>query len=265
MIEKIELATECAALLEACNIYMRSGYYTAHLEMRIEAPSLMFTGTENEYPAVLSAFSYSWSYIRNIGHIGRYTSIAKDVTFGETEHPTDWISCSSFTYDPGFIWQRFAEQNGNRFQPRALPDDPKRTPVVIGNDVWIGARAHIRGGVVIGDGAIIGNDAVVTKDVPPYAVVVGNPGRIAKFRFPEPIIERLLRLEWWRFSYMDFGNIDIRNVPDAISSLEDLCASGKITPFIPLSLTFRDLKDMGTKPKDLVLFLRSARHGAARL
>lgn len=264
MIEQFELNLECAALLEINNIYMRGGKYNANLDMRIEAPSLIFSGTENDYPAVISAFSYSWSLIRNIGHIGRYTSIAKDVTFGETEHPTDWLSSSSFTYDPGFIWQRFAEQHGTGFQPISLPAEPKRSPIIIGNDVWIGTRVYIRGGVTIGDGAIVGNDAVVTKDIPPYAVVVGNPGRIVKYRFPEPIIERFLRLKWWRFSYTDFGDIDIRNAPEAISSLEDLCSSGCIVPYTPMSLTFRDLKEMGTRPSELAQFLRNARTAATQ-
>ena len=66
--------------------------------------------------------------------------------------------------------------------------------IVIGNDVWIGYEAVILAGVTIGDGAIIGARAVVTKDVPPYTVVGGVPARQIKRRFPEQILNELLKL-----------------------------------------------------------------------
>ena len=67
----------------------------------------------------------------------------------------------------------------------------------MGNDVWFGYDCIIRGGVRIGDGAIIGTRAVVTKDVPPYSMVAGNPAKIVKMRFDDKTIERLLRIAWW--------------------------------------------------------------------
>ena len=73
----------------------------------------------------------------------------------------------------------------------------KKGDVRIGNDVWIGEDTQILNGVTIGDGAIIGAHAVIAKDVPPYAVVVGNPGRVVKYRFSEDIIEQLLKIKWW--------------------------------------------------------------------
>nr|WP_051349113.1 CatB-related O-acetyltransferase [Mitsuokella sp. oral taxon 131] len=74
---------------------------------------------------------------------------------------------------------------------------PNRNQILIGNDVWIGCDVLILSGVRIGDGAVIGADAVVTKDVPPYAVVVGNPARIVKYRFDEDTIKKLLDIRWW--------------------------------------------------------------------
>lgn len=70
-------------------------------------------------------------------------------------------------------------------------------PVIIGNDVWIGEHAQIMSGVRIYDGAIIGAHAVVAKNVPPYAIAVGNPVEFKKFRFNPDIIQALLNIKWW--------------------------------------------------------------------
>ena len=68
---------------------------------------------------------------------------------------------------------------------------------MVGHDVWIGFRATLLAGVTIGSGAVVAADAVVTRDVPPYAVVAGNPARVVRYRLPEPERERMLQLAWW--------------------------------------------------------------------
>jgi acetyltransferase-like isoleucine patch superfamily enzyme len=83
---------------------------------------------------------------------------------------------------------------------RMAPDAVDTGPTVIGNDVFIGVGAIVLGGVTVGDGAVIGAGAVVNKPVPPYAVVVGNPARVARYRFENEIRERLLALRWWDWS-----------------------------------------------------------------
>lgn len=69
----------------------------------------------------------------------------------------------------------------------------------IGNDVWIGTHAIIKGGVFIGDGAVIGMGSVVTHDVAPYSVVAGVPAKEIRKRFGEKTIQKLLALEWWNW------------------------------------------------------------------
>lgn len=71
--------------------------------------------------------------------------------------------------------------------------------IVIGSDVWIGRNAVLLGDITIGDGAIIGAHAVVAKDIPPFAVVVGNPVVIKRYRFTPDQIEKMLKIKWWNW------------------------------------------------------------------
>jgi acetyltransferase-like isoleucine patch superfamily enzyme len=90
----------------------------------------------------------------------------------------------------------------------ALPDK-KGTHIKIGSDVWVGARATILPAVTIGDGAIIGAGAIITHDVPPYAVVVGVPAKILRFRYEKEQIAKLLKIAWWNWSDEKiFENLD---------------------------------------------------------
>jgi len=120
--------------------------------------------------------------------IGRYCSIGPEVLCGLGVHPTSLVSTHpSFFSTKGQSQIVFADSN--------YFDEVKET--ILGNDVWVGARVTILDGLTIGDGAIIGAGSIVTKDVPPYAIVVGNPAKIIKYRFENEIIEKLLEIKWW--------------------------------------------------------------------
>lgn len=96
-------------------------------------------------------------------------------------------------------------------------------PVRIGAGCWVGDNVTILEGVEIGDGAIVGAGAVVTKSVPAYAVAVGNPARVIRYRYPEEIVELVRPLEWWSWSdeklraNKDLFETDLANVdPDVL-------------------------------------------------
>jgi acetyltransferase-like isoleucine patch superfamily enzyme len=77
------------------------------------------------------------------------------------------------------------------------PSSERRKTIAVGSDVWVGRDAVLLADLTVGDGAIVGAFAVVAKDVPPYAVVVGNPARVIRYRFDRPTVDALLRIRWW--------------------------------------------------------------------
>ena len=120
--------------------------------------------------------------------IGKFCMIASDVQFimNGANHLTNAISSYPFAIF-GQGWEGAME--GKAY--------PTKGNTRIGNDVWLGYKAAIMPGVTIGDGAIIGAYAVVTKDVPPYAIVAGNPATVIRKRFSDSDVERLLQIRWW--------------------------------------------------------------------
>ncbi|MCH9612515.1 MAG: Virginiamycin A acetyltransferase [Chlamydiia bacterium] len=118
--------------------------------------------------------------------IGKYCSLADGIQFISSlaNHPIDGFSGYPFPWVLG-------EETGYEY---VYPD---KGDTLVGNDVWIGAKATILPGVTIGDGAVIGAGAMVTKDVPPYTVVGGNPARLIRVRFPDGVVDQLLQLRWW--------------------------------------------------------------------
>ncbi len=130
--------------------------------------------------------------------IGNFCSIASGVRIGGAEHPFDWVSTSP-------VFQNVKHSGPKkRFAHLKVPFS-KQT--VIGHDVWIGYNAIVKAGVTISNGAVIGAGAVVTKDVPPYAVVAGNPAKVVKFRFDDETIKKIEKLQWWHFNEKELCKI----------------------------------------------------------
>ncbi|MFZ0566250.1 MAG: CatB-related O-acetyltransferase [Chlamydiales bacterium] len=106
---------------------------------------------------------------------------------------------SGFSTFPFFIFGRMGE-GCPEWEDYDL-DLPNKGDTLIGNDVWFGHGSTVMSAVKIGDGVIIAAEAVVTKDVPPYTIVGGNPARVIRKRFSDEVIQQLLAIQWWEWGY----------------------------------------------------------------
>lgn len=120
--------------------------------------------------------------------IGKFCSIGPNLFCGWGYHPINGISTSPVFY---------STKNQAGFTFSSVDKCEERKHITIGNDVFIGMNVSILDGVNIGDGAVIGAGSVVSKDIPPYAVAVGCPIQIIKFRFSKEIIDSLIKIKWW--------------------------------------------------------------------
>ena len=111
--------------------------------------------------------------------IGNYCSFAPDVKIAQSQHALAYITTC----------QKICSEN--------FGYSLNHVSAIIENDVWIGANAVVMQGVHIGNGAVIGASAVVTHDVPPYAIVVGIPAKVIKYRFSQEDIDVINESEWW--------------------------------------------------------------------
>lgn len=165
-------------------------------------------GRESKMPISIKGHTYvavdHEEYFNPTIKIGDFCSIAEKVVFcGLVNHV--WVkhrkAVSSFSFT-------------GQWKVDYFDTSVSRGPITIGNDVWIGREAWIMDGVTIGDGAVIGARAMVAKDVPPYAVVVGNPGRIAHYRFSPEQIEKLLKIKWWDW--------EVATIRERMNDLKDI-------------------------------------------
>jgi virginiamycin A acetyltransferase len=158
---------------------------------------------------------YHFPFIGDRLIIGKFCAIARGVKFimNGANHQMD-----GFSTFPFFIF-------GNGWEVARPAEDelPYKGDTVIGNDVWIGYDALIMPGVTIGDGAIIAARSVVTADVPPYAIVGGNPARVIRQRFDADTVQRLLAIGWWNRP-VDWIGQNLNQIRGAdIEALESAC------------------------------------------
>jgi len=120
-------------------------------------------------------------------HVGRYCSIAPKVVIATGgEHYLDKVS--TYPFD-NLLLHASNPTRSYRRKPNTR----------IGSDVWVGQGAHILGGCTVGHGAVIGAKSVVSRDIPPFSIVVGNPSTIIRRRFKEKICNDLLEISWWNW------------------------------------------------------------------
>jgi len=130
---------------------------------------------------------YHFDFVGDRLVIGKFCSIGAGTRFimNGGNHHTTWLTTYPF---PIF---------GQGWEAAMPPSWPNKGDTVVGNDVWFGHDALLMPGVSIGDGAIVATRAVVTRAVPPYAIVGGNPATVLRYRFDHATIARLLRVRWW--------------------------------------------------------------------
>lgn len=115
--------------------------------------------------------------------VGRYCSISKGVKVLNANHPIKSVCLTPYFYNKNLGFK---------------VDDVERSQLIIGNDVWIGYNSIILSKCTkIGNGAIIGAGSIVTKDVPPYAIVAGNPAKILSYRFDNNLCQKIENTKWW--------------------------------------------------------------------
>ncbi|MBO6509070.1 MAG: CatB-related O-acetyltransferase [Roseibium sp.] len=135
---------------------------------------------------------YHFDFVGDRLKIGKFCALASGTTFimNGANHAMTGFSTYPFNIF-GDAWRE-------GFDPDTIFKH-LRGDTVVRHDVWFGTNSTVMPGVTICSGAIIGANTVVSCDVPPYAIVVGNPGRVVRLRFEESVIERLLDIAWWHW------------------------------------------------------------------
>lgn len=188
----------------------------------------------------IGSFSFSRSFLPPNTIVGRYCSIGAKVSVLGVNHPMSRFTTSNITYDKHAVaCTQFFQDNPDIEDFRVNNTEPANNlAVIIGHDVWIGEDVSISRGVKVGHGAILAAKAMVTKDVPPYAIVGGNPAKILRYRFTPEQIENLLELQWWDYNLKNLiqGKADI-NIDDFIDTLQCKRSEGTLLEYSPEVLT----------------------------
>ena len=173
------------------------------MSMRCEFEGMNMVCSGGAYYGRMGLGSYIGRNTHLNADIGRFTSIAPGVRCVNATHPMK----EPFVTTSPLFFSRDRSKNPQRetFAKRQMVeefryyDKDREIDVYIGNDCWIGQDVTFIGGIKVDDGAVVLAKAVVTKDVPPYSIVCGTPGRVTGMRFDQDIIDELLRIEWWNW------------------------------------------------------------------
>ena len=176
--------------------------------------------------ASVGAFSFPTCHFSGNVRIGRFCSIASNVKIMGGNHPMNRFTTHMLTYNGEFDKYAMSEF-GQSWKLKPFVTIPKNP--IIGNDVWIGNDVVLKGGISIGDGAVVAANSVVTKDVPPYAIVAGIPATIIRYRFEQHVIDALLRIQWWNYSYTDLpDNNRCDDIDYFIKAMDEMISSRTI-------------------------------------
>lgn len=169
--------------------------------------------------ATVGAFSSCASPLPERIVLGRYCEISTGLRIIDSAHPLDTLTTSASMFRP----------NNHLYQPIMTPDVreharnfkhvPESYPT-LGNDVWVGANVTLSPKISIGTGAVVAAGSMVTRDVPPYAVVGGNPARVLKYRFPAETVERLLESRWWDYEPAQVFSSDPKGINEILGRVE---------------------------------------------
>ena len=201
------------------SIFQRHIAFSARVEYSTVSKNAKVWGKSKLFHSSLGDYSYVGRHSRLIyADVGKFCSIGGTVNVGMGTHTLNKLSTSPI----------FTEaHNSTKHQWTNVSSDNPYRRVKVGNDVWIGNRALIMGGVTIGDGAVVGAGAIVTKDVPPYSIVVGVPAKVRRYRFSSDIIEYLEKVQWWNIDSeilkrkIDLFQKDNIDITDLESLLDD--------------------------------------------
>lgn len=211
-------------------------------DLVFEAPSSL-KRTEIGPKVEIGAFSYMVSGHIFATKIGRYCSFGEDIQIGRQNHPSTWVSTSPYFYLPSKDIQPLSNNLTELYRDSYYKHGSPATKMqftIIGHDVWIGHGAIINAGISIGNGAIIAAGAVVTKNVPRYAVVGGNPAKIIKHRIPINLIEKLEETKWWEYSPKQLDEFQMHDIELFINRFKD-------SNLAKIKLTKNNIKDIYEK------------------
>jgi len=185
---------------------------------KLEDPVKVFAFAGIQAGAEIGRYTYinRHAFVSGGARIGRYCSISRATEIGTADHPLHMLSTHTFQYNK----LHFEAVPGYTKFPRHYSAEADKT--ILGHDVLMGAKAMVKAGTTIGTGAVIGAGSFVTSDVPPYAIVIGTPAKIIRYRFEDDIIAKLLASNWWDLLPEELQDVTFDNIDLALEQIDEL-------------------------------------------